>query len=344
MLTECRTAILFGLCLVLASCDGTSPDPTAPAEEASALDAATLTASNTWATRRQLPFPLSAVKAGRINNIIYVVGGVNAWGGPRPTLAYDVSTDSWTNRQPLPSVRDGINGVTLIKGKLYVTGGSNSSGQLTRTLFVYDPATNTWARRAELPQPAGCGSQGEIGGLLYVYAGCTDIQDPEGPVPGSHNLFRYNPATNRWVTLPPPPIGHEHGFGAALGNRFYVGGGWYDHAPTGRMHAYDPATNTWADRAGAPGPGPTSAAFNVLGGKLYVAGGIDDVGLNVDDLYVYDPTSNTWTSKASMPTERSWAAGAAGGGRFFVIGGRSGHPDSPPQTTDGRRRVDAYTP
>jgi N-acetylneuraminic acid mutarotase len=345
MLTESRHAILFGLCLVLASCDGTRPDPTGPAEESSALDAATLTASNTWEVRRQAPFPAGG-RAGTFNGIIYVVGGVNAWGGPRPTLAYNISTNTWTNRQPLPiaAPRAGFTGVTPIKGKLYVAGGRSSSGP-RKTLYVYDPATNTWARRADLPQPASCGSQGEIGGLLYVYAGCTDVIEPADPLPGSHQLFRYNPATNRWVTLTPPRIRHDGGFGAALGNRFYVGGGWWDNAPTGFVHAYDPATNTWTDRASVPHPGGhLFGAFNVLGGKLYVAGGWDDSGLNTNHLNVYDPVANTWTTKAPMPTERAASAAAGGGGRFFVIGGQSGHPDSPPETVDGSRRVDAYTP
>jgi N-acetylneuraminic acid mutarotase len=332
--TNSRTAILFGWCLAVASCESTRPDPTAPAEESSALDAATLATSNTWAARRQLPSARSAVEAGRIDNIIYVVGGRDA-SGSLATLAYNISTNSWTTRRPLPSGRSGINGATPINGKLYVTGGANSSGQLTRTLFVYDPATNTWARRADLPRAAGCGIQGAIGGLLYVYAVCT--------VPEGHQLFRYNPATNRWATLAPPPIRHEFGpVGGALGNRFYVGGGWFDHAPTGRMHAYNPATNTWADRAPMPGAangGGHGAAYSVLGGKLYVAGGFDDSGDQwLDELHVYDPGSNTWTRKAPMPIRRTDGIGASGGGRFFVIGGSI--PDEGMVT----RRVDAYTP
>jgi N-acetylneuraminic acid mutarotase len=90
---------------------------------------------------------------------------------------------------------------------------------------------------------------------------------------------------------------------------------------------------------GAANGGGHGAAFNVLGGKLYVAGGFDDSGDQwLDYLHVYDPVSNTWTRKASMPIRRTGAIGASGAGRFFVIGGNI------PEEGMVTRRVDAYTP
>ncbi len=327
--------ILFTLCLALTSCDSTRPDPTAPSQESAALDAATLATSNTWTTKRQMPAPPGG-KAGTLNGIIYVMGGRNSSGRSLPTLAYNVSTNSWTTVRPLPSARGGVNGVTPLKGKLFVSGGSNSSGQLTRTLFIYDPATNTWSRGADMPRAAGCGIQGAIKGQLYVWAGCIGVPQ----VPDAHRLFRYNPHTNSWVTLAPPPRRHTFGpFGGALGDKFYVGGGWWDHAPTGFVYAYDPATNTWTDRAARS---HAFGAFAVLRGKLYVAGGIDDVGFPTNDLSVYDPVTNTWETEAPMPILRDFAIGASGGGRFFVMGGSAHDENNDP--IDVSRRVDAYIP
>ena len=327
--------ILFTLCLALTACDSTRPDPTAPAEESPVLGAAASAASNTWTTKPRMP--ASPGKAGTLNGIIYVMGGLNSSGQASPTQAYNVSTNSWSTVRPLPSARGSVNGVTPLKGKLFVTGGSNSSGQLTRTLFIYDPATNTWSRGADMPRAAGCGIQGAIKGQLYVWAGC--IGNPQ--VPEGHALFRYNPHTNNWATLAPPPRRHTFGpYGGALGDKFYMGGGWWDHAPTGFMYAYDPATNTWAERASRS---HTFGAYAVLGGKLYVAGGEDDAPFAIDDLSVYDPVSNTWAAKAPMPTKRSNAKGAAGGGRFFVMGG-GGITDDGEDEFDRSRLMEAYTP
>jgi N-acetylneuraminic acid mutarotase len=258
--------ILVGLCLTLPSCDSTRPHPTAPAEESSAPDAAIRRASNTWTVKRPLPSPPGG-KAGTLNGIIYVMGGRNSSGRSLPTQAYKVSTNSWTTVRPLPSARGGVNGATPIHGKLYVTGGSNSAGQLTRTLFIYHPATNTWSRGADMPRAAGCGIQGAIKGQLYVWAGCIGVP----VVPDAHRMFRYNPHTNNWATLALPPRRHTFGpFGGALGDKFYLGGGWWDHAPTGFMYAYDPATNTWAERASN---GHTFGAYAVGGGQALRGGG-----------------------------------------------------------------------
>jgi N-acetylneuraminic acid mutarotase len=255
-------------------------------------------------------------------------------------MAYNVATNTWSTVRPLPAGRSGANGVTALKGKLFMTGGANSSGQLTRTLFIYDPATNSWSRGADLPRAAGCGIQGAIGGQLYVYAGCIGVP----VVPDAHRFFRYNPHTNTWATLAPPPRRHTFSpFGAALGDKFYLGGGWWDHAPTGFFYAYDPATDTWAERAGVPhGGGHAFGAYSVLRGKLYVAGGIDDGGFPTQDLSVYDPVTNTWAEKALMPLYRRNAIGAFGGGRFFVMGGSALDDNLDP--VDASRRVDAYIP
>ncbi len=96
---------------------------------------------------------LGQVKAGLLNDIVYVVGGrVSVTGDARALVqAYNVSTNSWSLRKSLPSPRRAINGVSAINGKLYVTGGFNSSSALTRTLYVYTPGTNSWVKRADMP-------------------------------------------------------------------------------------------------------------------------------------------------------------------------------------------------
>jgi N-acetylneuraminic acid mutarotase len=80
-----------------------------------------------------------------------------------------------------------------------------------------------------------------------------------------------------------------------------------------------------------------NGASAVISGKLYVAGGGDNVGNTIAKLRVYNPATNTWAAKASMPTARSSAAGAAAGGLLFVMGGAvsSGSPTN---------KVQAYTP
>jgi N-acetylneuraminic acid mutarotase len=93
--------------------------------------------------------------AGTINNVIYVVGGAKQ---TEPSIlrrldAYDVATNTWSTRQRLPGARSSMNGASVIAGKLYVTGGFKltCTGACTtfqtKTLFVYNPRSDSWVRK-----------------------------------------------------------------------------------------------------------------------------------------------------------------------------------------------------
>jgi N-acetylneuraminic acid mutarotase len=123
-------------------------------------------------------------------------------------------------------------------GRLYVAGGLNSSSQLTKTLYIYAAATNSWTRGADMPQAGGCGAEGVISGKLYVYVGCTGV-------PFGDQLFQYDPATNKWTALAAPPHQHAGGAGGVINGRFYLAGGTDDGAATTTAtDIYNPASNS----------------------------------------------------------------------------------------------------
>jgi N-acetylneuraminic acid mutarotase len=327
MFQQRNSVMVMALCAALGACDGASKqDLTDPSAETLDIGSANLLA-NSWAAKRQLPTALYSAKAAAINNLIYVVGG----NGSCCTIisrvdAYNVTTNTWSARQPLPSPRTGLNGVSVINGKLYVAGGYDGAGAYTRTLYVYTPGTNTWVKKANMPHVGACGAQGVISGMLYVYAACSSI--------GAYRnlLYRYNPATNTWVTLAPPPV-HYRGESGVIGGKFYLAGGVIS---ADKLHVYDPATNSWTAKAPMPAPANDMAGA-VLNGKLYVAGGEAlNTGAPLATLRVYTPATNTWTTKAPLPATQVFAAGAAAGGRFFVMGGF--------ENDAAIRRVVAYTP
>ena len=85
---------------------------------------------------------------GVLDKSIVVVGG---WTG-HTTLtrvdAYNVETRTWIQLRSLPAPRELVLGATAINGKLYVAGGrsADAMNREEKTLFVYDPGTNTWSR------------------------------------------------------------------------------------------------------------------------------------------------------------------------------------------------------
>jgi N-acetylneuraminic acid mutarotase len=144
-----------------------------------------------------------------------------------------------------------------------------------------------------MPLHTAEGVSGVIGDKLYVLPGvCSDFGWPaQGfceakPI---RKLFRYNPATNIWVTKASAPHYHMSGASGVINNRFYVVGG---HTRT--LDVYDPTTNTWKTLASLPvALLPITGA--ALRGKLYVVGG---TGTGIKT-YAYDPATNKWESKAA---------------------------------------------
>lgn len=323
----------------LAGCtDDATTEPTSTAQPAPLVPELAV-ASNTWITRANMPLPeRTALATATVTNaegqsVVYAIGGLK-WGLPNPgtpvakVSAYNVATNTWTTRRPLPKPLAGTNGAGVLNGKIYVTGGYPDGGMNWPwpTVYMYDPATNTWTRKRDMPTaagdsgrqyPAGGGVTGVIGGKLYVVSGCY-VKDPTyGSLSqGCNPLFlRYNAATDRWVKLPPPfsPAVHatDPSIGGVIDGKFYVMAGSFDPSdPTGGVKAYfaayDPATNKWNTRTPL-GLERQGAASAVLGGKLYVMGGLrfNGVGLDILDItIVYDPVTDAWTRRAFLPSPR----------------------------------------
>lgn len=139
------------------------------------------------------------------------------------------------------------------------------------------------------------------------------------------SLQEYDPSTDRWTSRAPMPVGLHHvGIGVSGGKLYVIGGykqsGFTVWHPVATVYAYDPATDTWAERAPMPTP---RGALSVTehDGKLYAIGGYDRKA-NIAAVEVYDPEHNTWAARAPLPTPRDHLATATVSGKVYAIGGR----------------------
>jgi N-acetylneuraminic acid mutarotase len=93
---------------------------------------------------------------------------------------------------------------------------------------------------------------------------------------------------------------------------FCLTGGLNDNANASlKTHAYNPATNSWTDKASMPG-GQTRGASKVLDGKLYIAGGFNNTGTTVATLRVYNPNTNSWATGTPCQPHAYSGPGRAG--------------------------------
>jgi N-acetylneuraminic acid mutarotase len=246
---------------------------------------------------------------------------------PAPGLAAAMVPNSWATRARMPTARSGLVTATS-NGVIYAIGGQNADGNALAKVEAFKPGTSTlvaWSPKAPLPTarfyPNGAAT---INGKIYVPGGV----NAQGQA--TSTLFVYDPVGNAWFSKAPMPIASSGGAAVAIAGKLYVlatqpGEDQFFTGPT-RLFRYDPATNSWTERASAPNHHFRGAA-RAIDGKLYVAGGLtfywDDAPRprTWAQLDVYDPATNVWTTKAPMPAARFAAAGGVVNGKLYVAGG-----------------------
>src|SRR5215217_8254163 len=226
-----RTGFLASTLLVASlGCQPVDSMPTGPAAVADGVDTPDLAAATTgWIARRDMPSGTrTAVAAAAVtrngNSVLYVIGGVTATNHALGRVqAYHVATNSWTWHPDLPLPLARTNGAVTIGNKIYVSGGTSGDHREQSSLFVFDPATNQWTRKREMPEPTMSGVSGVSNNKLYVLTHCAGDECQVDT--GLPRFYRYDPVTDTWTLLPPPPNSHVRGTGGFIGAKFYVAGG-----------------------------------------------------------------------------------------------------------------------
>jgi N-acetylneuraminic acid mutarotase len=184
----------------------------------------------------------------------------------------------------------------------------------------------TWRTAAPMPTKRTEVAAAALDGKIYVIGGF------EKPSLGNVLNFSitpsvemYDPVTDQWTSKAPLPVGLHHVGIGVVDRRLYVIGGYTKSGlsvwdPVATVHAYDPATDRWTERASMP---TARGALSVTEheGKLYAIGGYDRKA-NTSAVEVYDPARNVWATGASLPTPRDHLATAMIAGKVYAIGGR----------------------
>ena len=85
----------------------------------------------------------------------------------------------------------------------------------------------------------------------------------------------------------------------AIAGKSYVVGGYSTGTPLNDVWEYDPALDTWTEKAHCPGAARSYAVGFAVGGKGYLCTGYSTTALA--DVWEYEPVADTWTPKAAFP-------------------------------------------
>jgi N-acetylneuraminic acid mutarotase len=210
----------------------------------------------------------------------------------------------------------------------YLCGGLDTAEVIHKDLWAYDPQTDAWTQKADLPGSARRDAVSfVIDNYAFVGSGMDSISGPTGTT--LKDFWRYNPSTNSWSAVADFPGAGGDGVyfatGFAAGGKGYLcGGKTGPNLYSNQLWEYKPSNNQWIQRANFPGGIRYQMLSFVVGNKAYVGMGTDQNTFK-KDMYCYDPGANNWQTIAPFPGyERGSASTFALEERGFVCLGNNG--------------------
>ena len=260
--------------------------------------------TDTWTTLASMPTPRREFAAVACQGKIYCIGGIVAtidyetpdfphfdlstakwvyttW-ATKTVLSdanevYDTSTNSWSTMAPMP-LQVGYLQANVVNGYIFVLSGNS--------LFMYNPDTDAWIRKADIPinlRSARVGSPYPVSFVVnntIIVAGNFEIPNSEHPIQVKSVV--YDPKTNGWREEKIGPIIFCDGIalvssGVYTPQRAYFLGAAPGSTPNEVLtnQAYDFGSNTWTiGKAISPNRIRFGAA--VVDDVLYIIGGYTD--------------------------------------------------------------------
>lgn len=227
-------------------------------------------------------------------------------------------------------------GFTTDGTDIYFAGGytsnENGYGQIfgTEEVWKYDIAADDYFRMPDLPEPLSAGELEYIGGKLYWVAGTNLARTKDL---GTQYVLDLSDTTGQhsaegWQPLASMPNPRNHLGSAVYDGKLYVFGGQHGHdgklVTQNSVHCYDPATDSWTEKASMPKALShiTGATFT-YGDQIFVMGGEQANGPKyyVSDVVAYNPLTDDWTLYPGMPAKRtSGVAGVIDGKIYYSTG------------------------
>jgi N-acetylneuraminic acid mutarotase len=215
--------------------------------------------SNTWETLNAMSINRRGIACSVLNDKLYVIGGV----GLSSVEIFDPSNDNWVSGVSLPGEVQYGTSIT-INGKIYLVGGRNASEQNINQVLCFDPATNQWSAKANMPTARHGMKLVLFENRIWAIGGYTSTY--------SNRVESYDPTTNSWQTEASLTTPRDLAVGWIANGKIYVGGGLDGSNHLNSIEVYDPTTKQWSSGGNLP-ENKFAADAVVLNDKVYVISG-----------------------------------------------------------------------
>jgi N-acetylneuraminic acid mutarotase len=192
-----------------------------------------------WTKKADMFTPKQEFTAGVANGKIYVFGG--AWAAGIPTVEeYDPIKDKWIKKGDMPiQMGWGPKHAPTVNGKIYVIGGwKNRGGPGLSTVIEYDPGTDSWIKKADMPTARAFLAVTDVSGMIYAIGG--------GETLGSllSTVEKYDPLTDTWSKVPNMQFARGTLAASSLNGKIYAIGGWTGNTVLSTVEEYDTGFKT----------------------------------------------------------------------------------------------------
>ena len=190
-------------------------------------------AGQDWEVITQLPTKRWEFSTAVVDDKVYIIGGSlfeNNAGpfGLSTVEVYDPQTNTWQRGADMPTPRTDAK-AAVVNGTIYVFGGYNSKDnflqhwKMADRVEAYDPLTDTWTRKKEMPISRFYFGLGVVAGKVYLIGGTAGLG--AGQEQRMDRVDIYDPATDTWAKGPKMPTRRDPGGVAVVSIRIYVIGG-----------------------------------------------------------------------------------------------------------------------
>jgi len=257
-----------------------------------------------WTRKRDMPRGLHHVALAEVKGRIYMFGGFTLpekgeamWVPVNQAWEYDPKTDVWRSVAPLPAARGSANAIH-VNGRIHVIGGAAFPAGLKEewvhpsriiavgTHEVYDLASNSWTKAADMPTPRNHAAGGAVDNRIYIIGGRIGSVF----IPNAFNIDlveEYDPATDQWRLRAPMPTQRSATAWGVYGGNIYVAGGEIRHRDIWgtytAVEAFDPRSNSWKRHSPMPMP-RHGLAGDFIGSHFHLVSGSVQSGTNAPGL------------------------------------------------------------
>ena len=246
--------------------------------------------------------------AAVVGNKIVVAGGRTGDPGKLVMTTEIYNGTSWHDSTPITVPGDHV--AAASDGTyLYAVGGAKLTSAInTAAVQRFNPATGQWTQLTHLQTAANAVGAAVVDGQLITFGGSN-----LGTV--FNTVRAYNLTTKTWSSLPHMPQARQGMGVAVIGNDIYAIDGAAQpghHAPTSTVQVLTaPAPSVqlagvWRKLRSTLFPVEMVPAA-VVGGRIWVVGGLTGPEQSTNKMEFYDPTLHTWGSGPPLPIALSHA-------------------------------------